>query len=177
VAEHDDGESFAIINLIGNGIHDVTVFATDVMFTNLGVKLGGRHLYTHISGGFQPGDALAAESTEFTRASQRWGVGMGVGWRFPLERGPLAYAELEASTMQLRSGWEWADLTPQISSLRAQVGLRLARHLVVVGGAGLNVAVSTDGQDAKLGWGPEFVGREGTTTVRLYPGLMLGLQI
>ena len=58
VAKHDDGESFALINLIGNGIHDVSLFATDVMATNVGFKLGGRHLYTNLIAGYQPGDEL-----------------------------------------------------------------------------------------------------------------------
>jgi hypothetical protein len=178
VAEHDDGESFALLNFIGNGIHDATVFATDVMFTNLGIKLGGRHLYTHLSVGYQPGDALAADGAEvFTRGTRRWGAGGGFGWRFPIERGPLAYLELEAGTTQLRSSWSWDATLPNVNSLRAQVGLRLARYLVAVAGAGVNVAVGTDSTDASLGWGPEFVGREGATTVRIYPGLMLGLQI
>ena len=177
VAEHDDGESFALLNFIGNGIHDATVFATDIMATNVGVKLGGRHLYTHLSAGYQPGDALATGTESFTRGTRRWGAGGGFGWRFPVDRGPLAYIELEAGTVQLRSSWNWDNTTPNVSSLRAQVGLRLARHLVAVAGAGVNVAVGTDSTDASLGWGPEFVGREGTTTVRIYPGLMLGLQI
>ena len=178
VAEHDDGESFALLNFIGNGIHDGTVFATDVMATNIGLKLGGRHLYTHLNAGYQPGDTLVGAGPEvFTRGTRRWGVGGGFGWRFPIERGPLAYVELEAGTVQLRSSWNWETTTPNVSSLRAQVGLRLARHLVAVAGAGVNVAVGTDSTDASLGWGPEFVGREGTTTVRIYPGLMLGLQI
>ena len=177
VAEHDDGESFALLNFIGNGIHDGTVFATDIMATNIGIKLGSRHLYTHLSVGYQPGDALAAGPEVFTRGTRRWGAGGGLGWRFPIERGPLAYLELEAGTTQLRSSWSWDGETPNVSSLRAQVGLRLARHLVAVAGAGVNVAVGTGGTDAGLGWGPEFVGTEGTTTVRVYPGLLLGLQI
>jgi len=177
VAEQDDGESFALLNFIGNGIHDATVFATDVMATNVGVKLGGRHLYTHLCAGYQPGDALAAGPEVFTRDSRRWGAGLGFGWRFPVERGPLAYLEVEAITMQLRSSWDWDATAPNVSSLRAQVGLRLARHLVAVAGAGVNVAEGTDGTDASLGWGPELVRTQGTTTVRIYPGLMLGLQI
>jgi hypothetical protein len=178
VAEHDDGESYAVLNFIGNGIHDVTVFSTDVMLTNIGVKLGSRHLYTHLTAGYQPGDPLAPGQPEvFTRGSRRWGLGGGIGWRFPIERGPLAYAELELGWMQLRQGWDWSDVSPEMGSLRAQVGLRLARHLVVVAGAGANVAIGTDGGDANLAWGPDWVGTEGATTVRIYPGLMLGLQI
>ena len=73
VAKHDDGESFALINIIGNGIHDVSLFATDVMVTNVGFKLGGRHLYTNLIAGYQPGDELAAGPERFSAGSKRFG--------------------------------------------------------------------------------------------------------
>ncbi|HVV49482.1 MAG TPA: caspase family protein, partial [Polyangia bacterium] len=46
VAARDDGESFALLNLVGNGIHDLAVFGTDALLSNVGLKLGGRHLFT-----------------------------------------------------------------------------------------------------------------------------------
>ncbi len=48
IAAHDDGESLALLNLIGDGIHEASVYATELMVTNFGLKLGGRHLYTHL---------------------------------------------------------------------------------------------------------------------------------
>jgi Caspase domain len=178
VARHDDGESFALINVIGNGIHDVSLFATDVMATNIGFKLGGRHLYTNLIAGYQPGDGLAAGTQNFQAGTQRFGTGAGIGWRFPVDRGPLAYAELEADWLQVRPVWHWTDNAPSVSSLRAQVGLRLAPHLVLLAGAGVNVAVAADGRDLDLGWGlPQSVQHSGLTTVRIYPGVIAGLQI
>ena len=90
VAKHDDGESFALVNIIGNGIHDVSLFATDIMVTNIGVKLGGRHLYTNFIAGYQPGNELAAGVEKFSADTQRFATGVGVGWRFPVERGVLS---------------------------------------------------------------------------------------
>jgi caspase domain-containing protein len=178
VARHHDGESFALINIIGNGIHDVSLFATDVMATNIGFKLGGRHLYTNLIAGYQPGDDLAAGPERFTAGSKRFATGVGIGWRFPVERGPLAYVELEADSLQVRPVWKWTGDAPSIASLRLQAGLRLAPYFVLLAGAGVNVAVATDGRDADLGWGlPQNVNRSGATTVRIYPGLLLGLQI
>ena len=177
VAKHDDGESFALINVIGNGIHDVSLFATDVMAANIGFKLGGRHLYTNLIAGYQPGDELAAGSLTFQTGTQRFATGAGVGWRFPVDRGPLAYAELEADWIEIRPVWHWIDNAPSVSSLRAQVGLRLAPYVVLLAGAGVNVAVAPDGRDLDLGWGlPESVGHSGSTTVRIYPGLLAGMQ-
>jgi hypothetical protein len=177
VAKHDDGESFALINVIGNGIHDVSLFATDVMAANIGFKLGSRHLYTNLIAGYQPGDELAAGSLTFQTGTKRFATGAGVGWRFPVDRGPLAYAELEADWIEIRPVWHWIDNAPSVSSLRAQVGLRLAPYVVLLAGAGVNVAVAPDGRDLDLGWGlPESVGHSGSTTVRIYPGLLAGMQ-
>lgn len=51
-------------------------------------------------------------------------------------------------------------------------------NLAVLVGAGVNVAIGTNGRDADVGFGlPESVQRSGQTTVRIYPGLLLGLQI
>ncbi len=178
VAKHEEGESFALINLVGNGIHDVSLFATDVMATNIGFKLGGRHLYTNLIAGYQPGDELAAGPERFSAGTKRFATGAGIGWRFPVERGPLAYAELEADWLEVRPVWNWIENAPAMGSLRVQAGLRLAPHVVLLGGAGVNVAVATDGRDLDLGRGaPQSVQHSGATTVRIYPGLLLGLQI
>ncbi|HVT08175.1 MAG TPA: caspase family protein [Polyangia bacterium] len=177
VAAHDDGESLALLNLIGDGIHEAAVYATELMVTNVGLKLGGRHLYTNLAFGYQPGDDLPIGPAHFTRSSRRWAFAPGLGWRFPLERGPLRYLEVEADSAQIRSNWSWSGDTPQVASLRAQVGVRIFRDLSVLAGAGASVAIGTGGQDADLGFGPQSVSHSGATTVRIYPSLLLGLQI
>ncbi|HVV17598.1 MAG TPA: caspase family protein [Polyangia bacterium] len=177
IAAQDDGESLALLNLIGDGIHEAAIYATELMLTNFGLKLGGRHLYTNLAIGYQPGDDLPAGPDHFTRSSRRWAFAPGLGWRFPVERGPLRYVELEADAAQLRSDWSWSGNSPQVASLRAQVGLRVFRDLSVLAGAGASVAIGTDGQDADLGFGPQSVSHSGGTTVRVYPALLLGLQI
>jgi hypothetical protein len=178
IAKHEDGESFALINIVGNGIHNVSLFATDVLATNVGFKLGGRHLYTNIMAGYQPGDELAPGTEHFSAGTKRFGTGAGIGWRFPVERGPLAFAELEADWMEIRPVWRWIENAPAVSSLRVQAGLKLAPYVMLLAGAGVNVAVATDGRDVDLGFGAtQSVQHSGNTTVRIYPGLLLGLQI
>jgi hypothetical protein len=83
VAEHDDGKSFAILNLIGNGIHDVAVYGTDALLSNVGVELGGRHLFTSFSFSYQPGDATASGPVRLAGGDRRWGYGGGFGWSGP----------------------------------------------------------------------------------------------
>jgi hypothetical protein len=178
VAPHDDGESFGVLSFIGNGIHDVYAYATDIMVTNVGIKLGSRHLYTSFGVGYQPGDDLAPGSDTFVRGSRRYGFEGSVGWRFPLERGLLSYLEVEAADVNLRSHLGVSGDWPQVASLRLLAGLRLAPDFAVVAGAGVNTTIGTGGRDVDVGLGlPENVSSDGRTTVRVYPGFLIGLQI
>jgi len=178
VAQEDDGESFALINLIGNGIHDVAVYATDAMLTNLAFKLGGRHLYTSLGASYQPGDALAAGPRRIGRDTRRWGTEVGVGWRFPLPLGWLEHLEVEAHNSNVYEAWSITGNAPMLSALRLQGSLRLARHAALLAGISANVAVAQDGTDLDLSLGgPQKVIHDGGTTVRIYPGFVLGLHI
>jgi hypothetical protein len=181
VSKRHDGESFALINVIGDGIHNLSLFTTDTMVSNIGFKLGGRHLYTNLTAGYQPGDAVTTNDTgamTFTNSSRRFGTGVGIGWRFPLERGPLSFLELEAHWLQVHPAWKWIDDAPGVASLRLQTALSLAPHFALIAGAGVNVAVGINGRDVDFGVGAvQSVYRSGDTTVRIYPGVLLGLQI
>jgi hypothetical protein len=180
IAERDDGESIALLSLIGNGIHQVAVYSSDVMLSNLSVKLGGRHLYTELGASYQPGDDLpAGVPAQFSRTSARWGWGAGIGWRFPLaDVGVLEAAELEAYSNTIQPAFHVLDNPPMVSSLRALANIRLAPHLTLIAGISANVAVALHDQDANLSVGlPENVVHSGSTTVRIYPGALLGLQL
>jgi hypothetical protein len=149
------------------------------MVSNLGFKLGGRHLYTNLTAGYQPGDPLTGPGPEkFTNGTRRFGTGVGIGWRFPVERGPLSSLDLEAHWLQVHPAWKWIDDAPGVASLRLQAAFALAPHFALVAGAGVNVAVGINGRDVDFGVGAtQSVYRSGDTTVRIYPGLLLGLQI
>jgi hypothetical protein len=179
VAREADGESFGLLNFIGNGIHDVAFTTTESMLTNVSLKLGGRHLYTALMAGFNPGDDVdPATPNRIGRGARRFGTGFGVGWRFRLDAGRLEFLELEASGLNIhKDGGDW-DETPVLSALRLQAGVRLARYAALVAGAGMNVAVAWSGRDLDIG--PDVLESDhhsGRTTVRLYPGFVLGLQI
>jgi Caspase domain len=178
VAERDDGESFGLLSFIGNGIHDVEAYASDTMLSNVAVELGSRHVYTELSVGYQPGDDLQAGTAQFSRDSRRWGFGGGIGYRFRLDAGWLTSLDLEAHTLNVRRvANSWDGRNPMVSSLRAVAGFRLAPHLVVMAGLTANVALGQDGQDADLALGPGSVIRSGASTIRLYPGALLGVRI
>jgi hypothetical protein len=178
VAKEADGESFALLSFIGNGIHNVAFYATDTMLTNLVFKLGGRHLYTAIGAGYQPGDKVASGTMSLSRDDARWGSIFGIGWRFGLDAGRLTALEIEASGMNVYRAWGASGDAPMLNTLRVTGHVRLAPYATLIAGVGANVVVAQDGHDLDLSLGgPESVMHSGQTTVRIYPGLLLGLQI
>jgi hypothetical protein len=177
VAAHADGESLALLNLVGNGIHSLSVYGSDALLSNIALDLGGRHLFTSFSFSYQPGDAVAAGPIHLVRGSRRWGYGGGLGWRQPIGVGPLDHIDIEAVT---------TNLVPELSdgkgvmldTLRVTLALTVLPRVSVLVGAGANVMVGTDSRDFDglgTGWGSTH--HDGATTVRLYPGFLLGLQI
>ena len=70
VAKHEDGESFAL-HQPRRQRHPRRVAVRDRRArTNIGFKLGGRHLYTNLMAGYQPGDQLAAGTEHFSAGTQ-----------------------------------------------------------------------------------------------------------
>jgi len=178
VAEHDDGESYALINLVGNGIHEAALFSTDSTLSNFAFKLGGRHLYTLLGIGYQPGDDLAPGPQHYGRGTRHWALEGGLGWRFRTGAGPLTQLDLEAVNTTIQSDLGAVDSKPQVASLRLVAGLHLAPYMTLIAGVGGNVAIATQGTDVDLGFGlPQSVSHSGGTTVRIYPGFIIGLQI
>jgi len=177
VAKEDDGESFALINVIGNGIHDVAAYASDVMLTNLAFKLGGRHLYTSLGAGYQPGDQQPMGSLTISRDTARWCQSVGIGWRFGLPAGRLEALEVEANGTSVYHAWSVTGTPAMVDSLRVTGLVRLAPHLSLLAGVAWNVMIGQDGRDADLALGPQSVMHDGQTTVRMYPGFVAGVQL
>lgn len=184
IAREHDGETFGVLNLIGNGIHSLAAYATDTMLSNLELKLGSRHLYTAFQFAYQPGDDLPAGTDHFQYGSRRYGLGMGVGYRQPLGLGRLHFLEVEASALNLRSRFSSNALgfssndQPLLASLRALVGIDMGAHLSAIVGLSANTAVAWGGRDLDIGSGfLQGTQHSGKTTVREYPGVILGLQM
>jgi hypothetical protein len=178
VAREDDGESFALINAIGNGIHDVAVYASDTMLSNLAFKLGGRHLYTSLGAGYQPGDEAPAGSLTISRGTARWSSSLGIGWRLAVPAGRLEALEIEANGSSIYRAWSAYGTPAMVDALRVTGLVRLAPHISLLAGVAWNVMIGQDGRDADLSLGgPETVIHDGQTTIRMYPGFLAGLQI
>jgi hypothetical protein len=149
------------------------------MLSNLGVKLGSRHFFTELGAGYNPGSDLAAGSQAYTRGTARWSTTYGLGWRFLVDYGRLQNLELEATGTTIYPVWDVRGNAPMVNALRLQAGVRLAPHVNLLAGLSYNVAVGQESTDADLSLGgvAQSVIHDGTTTVRMYPGFVAGLQI
>jgi len=187
-AKEHDGDTFGVLNIIGNGIHGVAVYATESMLTNVALQLGSRHIYTSYIFGYQPGDAVTTTTVtsggsattveQFHRGTRRIGYGLGIGYRQPLDLGPVRFLAIEASAMSITSDFSIMNNTPLYASTRAVVGIQVVRGLSVIAGISDNAAIGLDNKDLDIG--PGFLQsytKTDTTTVRHYPGLLLGMQI
>ena len=101
------------------------------------------------------------------RFGDRWFIdGEAVGWQFMRDR--------RASTGADRFEAEDAVL----ASARAVVGFQVMPHLTIVAGPTYNVLVGWNETDlVTSGAVAESVLHNGGTTVRMYPGLLLGIRI
>lgn len=170
------GESLALVNLAGDGVHHLAFYATEATWATLALKLGARHLYTLALVGYSPGDPVSDEVRRFSASSRRWGVGLGLGWRAPLSRGWLEAIEIESTATRIGATVFEADASPIILSLRAGPVLRLLKFELLAA-VSLNLALSRYGQDANFGGALQTVRRDGDTTARFYPGIMIGVQL
>jgi hypothetical protein len=181
VAGEHDGDTFGLINIIGNGIHNVAVYATETMLSNVELQLGSQHIYTSYSFSYQPGDGVTTDANQveqFHRGTRRIGYGMGIGFRKPMAAGPLRFLAIEGHATSVLSDFSSPNNTPILASTRVMAGFQVIPGVSAIAGISDNAAIGLDGKDLNIGPGfLESVSHSGSTTIRHYPGLLLGLQI
>jgi len=173
----DEGESLALLNLTRNGIHELALYATDTMLLNADLGLGSRRLFTVFTGSLQPGSDPPADSKRISSDTRRIAIGLGLGWRFPIDWKRLTALELQLSVNRLRN--DTADLIhagPSFYTLRLTGAVRVTAHLSLLTGVGLGMTTSATADQPSIGhlatsW------QRGGTAFRLFPEVILGLQI
>lgn len=163
VAEDSDAP-IGLINVVKNGYWRMALFGSDLFPLNAAVKLGGRYTYTlwGVAGRRGPeGPTL--------------GLLGALGVHLPFGR---FFVDPEVMTTGYFPDWNFQHSTT-LASVRVQVGYEPFRHFALVAGPTFNAAIGWNGEDLDLALLPQSVYRSdgGNTTVRLFPGFMLGVQL
>jgi hypothetical protein len=177
VARRNDGVAFGLVPVIGNGYNRLTAWSADTSLSNIGAKIGTPHVYTIWGFGLTNNDNPENE----TEMAVHFGIGGHI-----VPRGSRLFIDVDAigtSFVGTRTGWDNAvNDNENLSALRIAVGWQFARHLAVYAGPTFNVHVferSGTTPQAPHTWDRPF-GRtygSGDTTVRLFPGLVAGVQL
>jgi len=162
----DSDAPVGLINLVKNGQHHLELWSSDTAPLNVGVKLGGRYVYSVLGVGLQPGE----EKT-------RWMLGLGLGGHVPISR--RFFLEMDAVAWQINDDQAWTDELNILGKLRVIGGYSFARHFSVFAGATLNVLTTRvdDGADFGLIRGRRVTSDDAETTVRIWPGFVAGMRI
>ncbi|MBN8229753.1 hypothetical protein JYK02_19765 [Corallococcus macrosporus] len=171
VARESQGEAVGLLSFIGNGQAHLQLWASDVAYTNVAVKFGGRHFHTLLTLGFNPG-------TDTHR--RRYVAGAGFGAHIPA--GSLFFdLDVIGSSVHAENLFRDGDGLNVLGQLRLVAGWQVAKRFALIGGVTGNTLVTWDNGDRweELGIGPEWrsVSDNGSTTVRVWPGVLLGVQL
>ena len=180
VAEQDEGVAqIGLVNYVGDGLLEPTIWTSGTSYLNLGVKMGGQHLHGVLGVGVQPDWDVVAR-----RRDLHFSVIAGLGGRvdLPSER---FYLDLDLVTHLLLGGDRLGAEPGNVTKLRAMLGFRpwprlslyagptldllSARGLDRVGEATLTLWRSTPGFDAAA--------TPGAWNHRLGLSFVIGVQI
>ena len=157
IAKESDAVTLAPFNFIGNGIHNVDIWASESSAVTIDAKFGGKYVYTLLGAGT-------------VRINDPWWTfGFGMGAHIPAK---LAWLEVDASGWGIASG---NQLAPGVhSKLRGTVGLNLSKHFQPFVGASANTWWSDGSVTARASGLPVGKARQGRVTS--WPGVHAGVQ-
>jgi len=186
--EGDAAAPIGLVTFVRQGIHEIELTTNEALTPVLSGVLGTRHFYTRLGIGRLAAPSSIPGGRSVTPGSvddrRSWFWQWGLGGRINLT--DRWFFDVEALVQQLSSATDqWDGLTfgsdnkdALLTSARLLVGFRLAPPVTVVLGPSYNVGVGWHGADPVTGpesW--QSVHRDGSTTVRTYPGLTLGIRI
>lgn len=149
IADHSDAP-IGLINIIGDGIHEASVWSSETAHINAGFKLGGRYFYGIISGGAyfrnqEEDDAVSGSGDALIE------VGMGFGGRIPLIDRTL-HLDIDLMHSQFSEEDRWYN-DMALERLRLSVGWTIMPHLSVFAGASFNALIQWDTDSVSLSGG------------------------
>jgi len=167
-ARKNQGVSIGLVPIALDGYMHGLLWYGDQSALNLGAKLGAKYLYVVL------GVGMTRDRTD--NGNREFSATLGIGSHIKPLRDPF-FLDIDAVSTQYSDGDGRVEHR-RISSLRLQAGWQIAAHLAVVAGPTLNVQVAPDSDDRapRAVGSVERVWHRGDHTVRLYPGLVAGLQ-
>ncbi len=166
VASGKEANTFGLLSFVRDGYNHLEAWASDTTTASVGVKFGGKHMYTLLAAGY---------GTQHTDA---WEFCLGLG-------GHLALTDRFWIDVDGMGGSRWtarALIAPEqeaLLRLRGMVGMRVWRSVGVFVGSGLNVAFGLDGRNPRplpLGTASSRQLGDGDN-VAFGPSLFAGLQL
>lgn len=164
ISESNSGAPIGLVSFEKDNPLHLRFWSSDTAMANLGIRLGARYVYNLLMVGIQPSESPV-----------RWTYGLGIGGYVPLTE--RFFLNVDAIGQKINYDWWESDLDNTVlSKLRLGVGWRRSRWFSVVGGVALNVFVSDERDGSDIAYGLDTVIESGDTTVRIWPGLFLGVQ-
>jgi hypothetical protein len=154
-----------VFNFIRDGYYRLQLWSSDLTPTNIGIKMGGRHVYTQL--GFGLGKSW--DDRTLMNAQGAIGVHLLVNDRL--------FVDFDLGTAAVGTTSRWSQ-DGTLNTARLVVGYQLARHLAIIGGPTFNVHVHDreEREQPGMGWLERSI-EAGSQQVRLFPGFVIGLQI
>jgi hypothetical protein len=172
IAGEFEGLPVGLISLYGNGRKNIDVWASDGGFTNIGLKLGTRHIYNMISVGFNP---LITDRDVWTLG---WTIGgyetLDVVWENPNLAGYFHHSDFTIRKIS-EDGWT-SDLN-WLYSYRYMLGKDIGNNLAVYAGPALNLLISRAAGNSDYTWYSLIDGRRAGRDYRFWVGFTVGFQI
>lgn len=168
VASESEGTPIGLLSIAGNGQFHVQAWASDVALSNVALKVGGKYVHTLFAFGFHP---------DRDGRQRRFNVGLGFGGHIPLER---FFLDIDVVASSLHSERLFTSSDDFLGQLRLVGGFHVARRFALIAGVTGNTLVSGDGEvwsDLGTGSRVEWERRSGDTRVRVWPGVLLGIQL
>ena len=165
VANHSTAP-IGILNFVRNGYYGLQFYATDLSPTNIGIKMGGKYVYTQL------GFGVTRSWDDLTLMVGQAAIGVHA----PLA-GDRLFLDADVGTTSFGTRTRWNE-DGVLNTARLMFGFRLMRHLAITAGPTFNVHVhkATERELPGLGIFEHVIG-SGEQRVRLFPGFMAGVQI
>jgi hypothetical protein len=169
-----------LVTFVRDGIHEVELSTTEAGAPVLAGVLGTQRIFTRLGIGLlgAPGDIPGGRAVTPGSTADRghFLVQWGMGGRFNLTE--RWYLDTELVGWQLYRHSDFHQENAVLGSARALIGFKVAPLFSIVLGPTYNVGVGWNGFDPVTSAGiAESVQHSGGTTVRMYPGAMLGVRI